>query len=504
MSDGSERALAIAGKRWAAAIGEDRVTIATEIGLEWSRSTIPWPARPLTIVTPGNPDEVVACLRIANETGTPLHAVSRGRSWGLGSRLPPRDAVILDLSRLDRILDLDIARGTARIEPGVTFAALQAALDAEGLSYHLPGFGGPVDASVLANALERGEGAGSAGDRYAELWDLDIALATGERFRTGFARYDAPDISAYHARPAGPLLEGLFSQSGFGVVLSGRIGLQPTLPFAASLIAEIGEPGALGPAVEVLRRLVSARLIDPHSLAIWNGAKRRASLVGRHDVAPDIWRKMTSDDWALSLIIASPHRELFDLNTRLVTQELQPVTHDIHVGSDRDAAGVRLKTPLTGFSDGLNVLSAYSGKPRRPAVPGNPDLDGCGFLWLCPVVEFTGEAVAQLAAVVREATDNTALMPALGLQAVSARALHGYISLAWDRNDAAVDETAPAIHDDLVDRLIDAGMPPYRLGLPTIDRLPHARDAWNAALGRIRSALDPNGILSPGRVAGLG
>ena len=173
--------------------------------------------------------------------------MSRGRSWGLGSRLPARDAVILDLSTSDRIHDLDMRpRGTVRIEPGVTFAALQARLKAQGLAFHLPSFGGPPDASVLANALERGEGAGAQGDRFGALWDLDVALATGERIATGGDRHGA--AAALHARPAGPLLEGLFLRNrASGVVLSGRLALQPTLPYAVSLVAEIGPAEALGP-----------------------------------------------------------------------------------------------------------------------------------------------------------------------------------------------------------------------------------------------------------------
>jgi 4-cresol dehydrogenase (hydroxylating) flavoprotein subunit len=503
MTVSRDRAVALACDRWTGAIGADAVRLPPDIGPEWCKATLPWPAQPLAILSPRSADEVVACLRIANETGMPVYPVSRGRNWGMGSRLPPRDAVILDLSGLERILDLDMTRGTARIEPGVTFVALQAAAEAAGLAFHLPGFGGPPDASVLANALERGEGIGMAGDRFANLWDLDVALATGERLWTGFSRYGAADVSTLHARPAGPLLEGLFSQSGFGVVLSGRIGLQPTLPYATSLIAEIGEASALGPAVETLRRLVLAGTVPPHGLAIWNGAKRRSSLVGREGIPHQVWQTMTSEDWAVSLVIAAPHRDLLDLTMRLLSGELKRVTRDLTVNSDRDAAGKRLKTAMTGFSDGRNVFSAYAGKPALPPQPGNPDLDGCGFLWLCPVVAFEGAAIAQLAALVANVTRGTALVPAIGLQAISGRALHAYVSLAWDRDDANAEESAPAVHEDLLRGLIAAGMPPYRLGLQTIPLLPRGSDDWTAIVRRIRAALDPNGILAPGRVPGL-
>ncbi|MGJ3262129.1 MAG: FAD-binding oxidoreductase [Salinarimonas sp.] len=478
--------------------GADRVlgTDATPPG--GGRATFPWGGRALATVRPPRADVVAALLAAATRFAVPIHPVSRGRSWGLGSRLPPRDAVVLDLGACDRILALDMRRGTARIEPGVTFAALQERLKREGLAFHLPSFGGPPDASVLANALERGEGAGAQGDRFGALWDFDIALATGERIATGADRHG--DAAALHARPAGPLLEGLFSQSGFGVVLSGRIALQPTLPYAASLLAEIGPAEALGPALATLARLIDAGLVAPSAAALWNGAKRRASLPGRHGADAGA---IAPDDWALSLMLAAPHPELMRLIVSLVEGELAPVTRAIGVQSDRDATGRRLETPLTGFSDGRNVISAYAGKAEPPEIPGDPDADGCGFLWLCPVVPLDGAAVAALAADVAQLASDPALAPAIGFQAISARALHAYVSLAWDRDRPGADDAAMAAHDALLARLLERGFPPYRLAHPTAAALGRARNDTPAVIARLRAALDPAGVLSPGKVPGL-
>ncbi|WP_372425867.1 FAD-binding oxidoreductase [Salinarimonas chemoclinalis] len=479
--------------------GADRVRGGEAIAASSQRATFPWAARARAILHAPDTAVVPELLAAATRSRVPLHPVSRGRSWGLGSRLPPRDAVVLDLGDCDRILDLDMRRGTARIEPGVTFAALQARLKREGLAFHVPSFGGPPDASVLANALERGEGAGAQGDRFGALWDLDVALATGERIATGGDRHG--DAAAIHARPAGPLLEGLFSQSGFGVVLSGRIALQPTLPWAASLVAEIGPADALGPALATLCRLIDAGLVAPSAAALWNGAKRRASLPGRHgaDAAA-----IAPDDWALSLILSAPHPELMRLALALVEGELTPVTRARSMQSDRDAAGRRLETPLTGFSDGRNVISAYAGMASPPDLPGDPDADGCGFLWLCPVVPLDGPAVATLEADVATLAADPALAPAIGFQAVSARALHAYVSLAWDRDRPGADDAAMAAHDALLARFLEHGFPPYRLALPTGAALSAARGDTPAVIARLRAALDPAGVLSPGKVPGIG
>jgi len=277
---------------------------------ECPAATFPWPARPLAVVSPATAAEAARALAIAGETGVPIHPLSRGRNWGLGSRLPVIDAAILDLSRLDAILDIDMANGTARIEPGVTFAQLQARLKAEGLRYHLPSFGGPIDASVLANALERGDGAGPMGDRHAGLFDLEVALSTGERIRTGHGRLGPGIAAEIHGRPAGPLIEGLFSQSSLGVVLSGRVALNPTLDHAGALLVEIETEAAFDLALAALRRLVESGVLNAYDVAIWNRAKRLSSLLrGRDALAPAL---QGAAGWGLSLIVASDHRELFD------------------------------------------------------------------------------------------------------------------------------------------------------------------------------------------------
>ncbi len=66
-------------------------------------------------------DQVVRIVQIARRFKTPLHPISRGRNWGMGSRLPPRDGTaILDLSGLDRIREINVGGRYAVVEPGVT------------------------------------------------------------------------------------------------------------------------------------------------------------------------------------------------------------------------------------------------------------------------------------------------------------------------------------------------------------------------------------------------
>ncbi|PLW77142.1 FAD-binding oxidoreductase [Cohaesibacter celericrescens] len=469
-----------------------------EIGDEWRIATFPWAAQPLAILRPANADIIAPLLKLAANAQLAVYPVSRGRNWGLGSRLPTEDALVLDLSGLDRILALDMTSGTVRIEPGVTFATLQARLKHEGLAFHLPSFGGPTDASVLANALERGEGSGAYGDRFGRMWDLDVALTTGERLRTGHTRSGSEQSASIHARPAGPLIEGLFSQSNFGIVLSATIELQPTLPYAAAILADIGTGEALDKAVPVLRRLITSGMIAPQSLVLWDGAKRASSLVGRY--APQTNELLSKpNQWGASALIFSPHPDLMRITQQIVESELSSVADEITVQSDRDEKGQRQETILTGFADGGNVMSGYWGKKVRPDIPGNMDLDRCGFVWLCPVVPFDAEAIRTVNSILADTSQSERIFAALGLQAISSRALHCYVSLAWDRDEPEAEKEAMRAHSQITAQLDQSGFSLYRLGLMDLAHLPRPCQSWNEVCDRLKTALDPAGILSPGR-----
>lgn len=494
-----EECRGILGARWVVEDGEALARAA--------RCTFPWPARPLALVLPGSAQEASACLALAGRHGSPVHPISRGRSWGLGSGLPARDAVILDLSRLDRIIDIDADHGTVRIEPGVTFARLQAALAESGIPFHLPSFGGPPDASVLANALDRGEGSGAFGDRFANLWDLDIALTTGERLRSGYGRFACDKLERVHARPAGPLIEGLFSQSGFGCVLSGRLALAPTPAFACYLTFEIGKGEALAAFVAATRRLMREEVIGAHDLFFWDGAKRLSASAIRASLDDDDERLAQMSDWAASIAIAGHQRLLYDGRLAVVLEALTPLAQAVAIHEDEDEkdcadAGATTRG-LRGESDGANLTSCYWAKPALADAPLDPDRDRCGFVWLCPVLPMAGEALSRLDAIVRMVADEHGVFVASGAEAVNTRSLLGYVSIAWDRDEVGADDRAMTAHDALADRFAECGFLPYRLTLPGIARVPYCEGDWAAVMARLRRALDPNNCLAAGRVAGL-
>jgi FAD/FMN-containing dehydrogenase len=144
---------------------------------------------PECIVRPGNADEVQAIVKWANETGTPLVPVSSGAPHSRGDTVPGIDgAVVLDLSRMKRIIRIDPRNKLAMVEPGVTYGELEPELEKAGLCAYMP-LAPRTTKSVIGSVLER-----EPVTMPSHHWDsadpllcAEVVFGTGDRFRTGEA-----------------------------------------------------------------------------------------------------------------------------------------------------------------------------------------------------------------------------------------------------------------------------------------------------------------------------
>ena len=135
------------------------------------------PAAPA--VLPASVEQVQAIVLLAGECQVSLWTVSRGRNYAYGGAAPRvGGSVVLDLQRMDRVLEVDEELGYVVVEPGVSFLDLYAHLTALGsrLLISVPDLGW---GSVIGNALERGFGYAAHGKHSANICGLEVVLADG-------------------------------------------------------------------------------------------------------------------------------------------------------------------------------------------------------------------------------------------------------------------------------------------------------------------------------------
>jgi FAD/FMN-containing dehydrogenase len=145
--------------------------------------------RPVCVVKPTNADEIQKIVNLANETLTPLVPVSSGPPHFRGDTVPGTGgAVIVDLTKMKKVIRVDRAHRVAMVEPGVTFGELIPAVEKEGLRLNMPLLP-RKSKTVVGSMLEREP---VVMPKYQ--WDIsdplacvEVVFGSGEMFRTGQA-----------------------------------------------------------------------------------------------------------------------------------------------------------------------------------------------------------------------------------------------------------------------------------------------------------------------------
>lgn len=236
-------------------------------------------ARPALILYPESREQVKAIVRLAAETRTPLVPVSSAAPHTLGDTVPSAGGVIVDFSRMRRIIKLDAGNRLVRVEPGVTFGELLPELDRAGQRLNVP-LAPRANKSVVTSALEREV---SIMPKYDfdfmdPLMTLEVVYGNGEDFRTGSAagpgRVDET-LTADLASPWGPgaidyyrFLSAAQGTLGFVTWAVLRTEIKPRLRQLHYIALPDGD-SALGPIDQILRKRVADEclLLDRTTLA---------------------------------------------------------------------------------------------------------------------------------------------------------------------------------------------------------------------------------------------
>jgi 4-cresol dehydrogenase (hydroxylating) len=526
-----DQRLNVALERWTAAIGADHVVTRDDVLRDAGTATLATRSRVLAILRPANRDEVQTCVRVANAAGIALYPLSTGKNWGYGSRAPVRDGVLLDLGRLNRILDFNEELAYVTVEPGVTQRQLFAFLRDRGSNLWMDATGASPDCSLVGNTVERGFGHTPMGDHAANVCGLEVVLPDGECLESGFARFPSSKAAAISRWGVGPSIDGLFSQSNLGIVTRMSIWLMPAPEYFQAFFFMAQGDDALARVVDALRPLrldgtlrsvmhigndykvlagsrqfpwddpAMARPIDRATMAglrkslgigTWNGsgglygsraqvreARRRvkAALAGKVD------RLQFVDDRLLRTMarFATPFRMLTGWDVRHTLRVLEPVFNLMK--------GVPTEGPMA---------SAYWRKRRPAPADADPDRDRCGLLWCSPVVPSVGRDLMAATGTAAELLLAHGFEPQISVSLSTERSSTCVITISYDRDEPGEDDRALACYRALTKRLLDAGYPPYRVNVSAMD-LVETGGAYAACLHAIKQALDPNGILAPGR-----
>ncbi|MGI8623896.1 MAG: FAD-linked oxidase C-terminal domain-containing protein [Solirubrobacteraceae bacterium] len=226
--------------------GDARViTHAHQLKTYESDGLLHYAVTPGAVVLPADVDEVCRAVRACFEHGTPF--VARGAGSGLsGGALPVSNGVVIGLSRLRRVLDVDLDNGRIVVEPGVTNTEVSQAVAPS--HFYPPDPSSQVVCTIGGNIAENSGGAHCL--KYGFTTNYVVAveaiLADGSRVEVGGVQAD---------RPGYDLLGALVGSEGTLAVVT-RITLRvvPVPEAVRTLVAFFDSPRAAGGAVSAITR----------------------------------------------------------------------------------------------------------------------------------------------------------------------------------------------------------------------------------------------------------
>jgi 4-cresol dehydrogenase (hydroxylating) len=532
-----------------AAVGPDHVLVESEALARISCDTIPWQRTCSAVVYPGSRDEVCAIVRIAAEHRLPVWTFSKGKNWGYGATMAAQNgAVILILERMNRILEVNEDLAYAVIEPGVTYKQLADHLKSGAIKLWADCTDSTPEGSVLGNALDRGLGHTPHGDHFGNLCGLEVVLADGEVIQTGAAPPDSPTWHTFKWG-TGPYLEGLFSQSNFGIVTRAGIWLMPEPEAFEAFFCEIEHEENLPAVVDSLRRLAlagalrgTAHLINdvlflsmvmqyPHEM-------RQGQPCLSDDARRDLRSRQGITPWSLSSGLYGTAAQV-RANRALIRRELTRYGQLTFIDR-RELARlewlIRLvkrtqhlpfvsglgrllknwligRAPLEAFEVVPHAISILQGVPSefivrfayfksrqgRPSSDVNPARDGCGLIWFAPVVPLTGSHVNRVFDLCRPLFRKHGFDFSVSVIVVNPRSAVVLMEIFYDKADPAESARAKGLYEDLCGITVRAGYQQYRTNVASMQRLLEPVPQYERLLDSIKRAVDPGGTLAPGR-----
>ena len=246
-------------------VGNDDV-LTSKISKEiYAYDSSPFVYQPGAVVFPESTEEVAEIMKLANETG--IKVVPRGAGTGVsGGAVTPDGGIILVLTRMDKILDIDTINETALVETGVVNMDLTRAVEGRGYMF-APDPASLKVATIGGNVAECA--GGIKGVKYGvtkeHVLGMEVVLPTGEIVQFG----GSPNLADNR-----PNLTGIFngSEGTFGVITKVLVKLTKKPEAVRTMVALFD---SLDKAGEVVTAIISKGIV-PTTLEIMDKTSIRA------------------------------------------------------------------------------------------------------------------------------------------------------------------------------------------------------------------------------------
>lgn len=480
-------------------------------------------------VAPESVEQVQSIVRTANRYKVPLYPISTGRNLGYGGSAPAYSGcVIVDLKRMNRIIEVDEDNASCLVEPGVSYFDLYRYIEERGLKLWVdvpdPGWG-----SLIGNALDRG--GGYTRPQFRNHFDahcgMEIVLPSGELMRTGMGALPGAKTWQQYKTGFGPWIDGLFSQSNFGVVTKMGFWLMPRpeaffdgavlaarrddLHELVRILTRLENGGITNGMPDLGSPLLGIQTIEEYARSMADepqppidpelGALRDRAGAGDFRALEDYGERKGLPYWTFKLKFYGP--------AKVIAAQWDHCKEQFStIPGVRFADGKLIRLPVSARERlevhwpelGIPTLNMYSIGARSSTNP-NPTH---GHMWFSPIIPRTAEAVFEANEVFAAAARQFDL-PVLRFSLPSCYWERAFIFIFGFpvTTDVATNRKNRAAFHALIETAARNGWGEYRTAPAYQDAVMNVYSFNDHALLRfhetVKDAIDPNGIISPGR-----
>ena len=473
-------ALALETERFTRLLGTDRVLADAAAIDDYSGDMTEIPSqRPGLVVKPRTTEEVAEVVKLAAAAGTPVTpAVARMNVGGL--TIPAEGGIIIDLSDMNRVVELDRDNMYAVIEPGVTFAQMKATLDEAApeltISYPLS----PPHTSILANWLLDGLGSLSLphGSHGEHIGGLEVVLPDGTIAKTGacagspywFGRGPLPDLTG--------LFVNWHGSSGIVTKIAAQLWRRPKL--SRRLFVFCGDlPGCFA----LVRDLSHAEVCRDLSAITWPTGKMVFGVDNPRMLNPGepevfVYFEFGADD---------------DEGLRYKEKTARRIVAE-HENKGLPVLGILSIDDLVQIAPSLGKFAEFP-----MTLDFLLDHPGGGLTWVGTYGPVS--AWEEGAARCRDLMVERGFPPLLVTRPMKG-AHFGVLRMItlFDKNDAAQIERVRTLNSDLLEVCLELGFIPYKAPDWAVRAMHNRLDpGFLKLLDKISSTLDPEGIMNPER-----
>ena len=458
------------------------------------------------VVMPETVEEVQEIVRIAGRHVVPLWTHSTGRNNGYGGPAPRvNGSVIVSLRNMNRVLEINEESAYAVVEPGVRWFDLYEAIRAGNhrlmLSIADLGWG-----SVIGNTLDHGVTYMPYGVDFGMQCGMEVVLADGEVMRTGMGAMPGNPSWHMYKRGLGPTPDQLFMQSNYGIVTKMGVWLMPYPEVYMPLWLRVWRDDDLAQVIDILRVLMldgTIRMVPQLMNAVLLGAvfSDRAQWWDGDGPMPDeaidrMARELEVGRWMMRFALYGDdavvdHRfeKIKRAFGRIEGAEVWGTKHAPEEIPSLEHVAERIQGGVPDL-EWNNMTGWYGGEEG-------------GHIGFSPVAPLVGRNAGELRDLLRGMVNEAGLDYIVGWLPINARSVVHITMVIFDTKNEAQARAAYDVSKRLVVEAAKRGYGEYRAHLDFMDLAADQYSFNNHAYRRfcetIKDALDPQGILSPGK-----